>query len=86
MQKSEWAPYISRLPQPGEMHNTVSDSFDLFAVNISTLYKVVESFIHKKKNKKSLSQVLQVKVGLLGIAGNKTFSSIFLGTQMYYNQ
>uniref|UniRef100_A0A2N9EEQ7 Rubisco LSMT substrate-binding domain-containing protein n=1 Tax=Fagus sylvatica TaxID=28930 RepID=A0A2N9EEQ7_FAGSY len=22
-QKSEWAPYISRLPQPGEMHNTI---------------------------------------------------------------
>lgn len=24
MQDSEWAPYISRLPRPEEMHNTVS--------------------------------------------------------------
>lgn len=31
LQKSEWAPYISRLPQHGEMHNTVSDSFVLVA-------------------------------------------------------
>lgn len=25
LQQSEWAPYISRLPQPAEMHSTVDD-------------------------------------------------------------
>ncbi|KAK4578988.1 hypothetical protein RGQ29_028876 [Quercus rubra] len=39
-QKSEWAPYISRLPQPGEMHNTIFWSQDeLEMIRQSSVYQ-----------------------------------------------
>ncbi|KAH7547988.1 hypothetical protein ACOSP7_032709 [Xanthoceras sorbifolium] len=58
-QNSEWAPYISRLPQPGEMHNTIFWSEDeLNMICQSSLYQ--ETVVKKAQIEKEFLAIKPV--------------------------
>ncbi|KAG2730084.1 hypothetical protein I3760_01G276600 [Carya illinoinensis] len=74
-QKSEWAPYVSRLPQPGEMHNMIFWSeAELEMIFQSSVYQ--ETINHKSQIEKdflAIRPALQCFPELFGDITNKDF-------------
>ncbi|GMY08668.1 fructose-bisphosphate aldolase-lysine N-methyltransferase, chloroplastic [Fagus crenata] len=67
-QKSEWAPYISRLPQPGEMHNTIFWSKgELEMIRQSSVYQESINLKSQTENNfRAIKRALQHDLELLG--------------------